>query len=214
MRYQYIKLGCAFLNGNPFICRFMPFIGLDKPLNNPFVCSKLPLVWIKGFTLIELIITMTIAGILMAVAAPSMVGFVSSNRLASQINDLNASLSIARSEAIKRSTNAGICVTAAGGTSCVASGNWANGWLVYYVCPSTDTSCVAGNNVALKTHESLSGSNTLTVPADSLVYTKNGVVSGAASDFNFTLCDPKRGKSRILTIRIPTGRPALSESTC
>ncbi len=211
MHYRSLKLGIIPQDGVPLICRLMPFIGLSNPIICPFIGYKIPLVWNKGFTLIELIVTLTIAGILMAVAAPSMVGFVSSNRLAGQINELIADINLARSEAIKRSVTTGICVTNVGGTNCVASGNWANGWLVYYVCPITDTTCTAGNNVAVKKHEALSANNTLTAPADALVYTKNGVLSSGTGDF--TLCDPKYGKSRVLNL-LPTGRPTLSEATC
>src|SRR4030067_1501695 len=103
MHYRNLKPGILSRDGPPFICRLMPFIGLNGPIICPFIGCKIPLVWNKGFTLIELIITLTIAGILMAVAAPSMVGFVSSNRLASQVNELIADITLARSEAIKRS---------------------------------------------------------------------------------------------------------------
>lgn len=182
-----------------------------NPIIKPNICQNLPIVRNSGVTLIELIIVLTIAGILAALAAPGMQTFVSSNRLSSQINDLSADINLARSEAIKRNTNAGVCVTDAAGTDCVVAGNWVNGWLVYYVCPATDTTCVLNNNVVLKVHEALSGKNTLTAPADALVYTKYGVVSGGNGDF--TLCDPLMKKKRVLNVQT-TGRPALTQGTC
>lgn len=207
------KPGSSLQNGSPFICRLIPFIGLKNPLIDPLVCQNSPSVRNRGVTLIELIIVLTIAGILAALAAPGMQTFVSSNRLSSQVNDLLADISLARSEAIRRSTNAGVCVTDSAGTGCVVAGNWANGWLVYYVCPATDTTCIAGNNVVIKVHEALTGTNTLTVLADSLVYTRNGVLNGGVAGDYFILCDPKMGKSRVLNIQL-TGRPALAQGTC
>jgi type IV fimbrial biogenesis protein FimT len=183
----------------------MPSVWSYRPVIVPSVGCKIPFVSNKGFTLVELIITLTIAGILAGLAAPSMFSFVASNRLASQINELIADTNFARSEAIKRVTNTGICATTVNGTACAVGGNWANGWLVYYVDP------VTAANVTIKTHEPLSGNNTLTAPSDALVYNKSGFLTTATG--NFTLCDSKLHKSRLLDVRV-TGRPALTEGTC
>lgn len=50
-----------------------------------------------GFTLIELIITLSVASILLAIAAPSFTGMIKDNRLITQINDFSASLNLGRS---------------------------------------------------------------------------------------------------------------------
>ncbi len=151
----------------------------------------------------------------MAIAVPGIQGFVSSNRLTSQVNELMADISLTRSEAIKRATEAGVCVTAAGGSSCVTTGNWANGWLVYYVCPAGDaTGCTVGNNVPLKIQEAVSGSNTLTAPADAIVFSKSGMLSSPSSGTRqFTLTDPKNSSRRIVCLSA-TGRAALSPVNC
>src|SRR3989344_4698731 len=92
-------------HGSPFIRLFIPFVGRKSSVIVPSIYQKLPLIRNSGFTLIELIITLTIAGILMAVAVPGLKNFVSSNRLTAQINDLIADINLARSEAIKRNTD-------------------------------------------------------------------------------------------------------------
>lgn len=194
----------------PFVCRIKPFIRFKRALVSPFVCSNIPLVGIKGFTLIELIITMTIVGIMVALAAPGMQSFVSSNRLTTQVNDLLADISLSRSEAIKRNISSGICVTAAGGTSCVTSGNWTNGWQVYY-CTSTTVPCPSGSKEAIKMHEKLTGNNTLSTPGDEIAFSKSGLLSSGAGQF--TLTDPKTGGKRIVCLGT-TGRPALSKEDC
>ena len=68
----------------------MPFVGINNPVKSPFVGFKIPFVRIKGFTLIELIITITIAGILMATAVPGMGNLIRNHRLSGQANDLLA----------------------------------------------------------------------------------------------------------------------------
>lgn len=207
MHNHYLKLGSTRQNGTPFICRFKPFVGFNYPVIKPFIRSNMPLVSNRGITLVELIIVLTIAGVLGALAAPSIQKMVSSNRLTFQINDLLADISIARSEAIKRSTTAGVCVTALGGSACVTTGNWANGWLVYYF------DSVASANVTMKVHDALENKNTLTFPNDDIVFTKSGLVSGITGNRQFTLSDPKTAGARIVCVA-PTGRPALSKVTC
>jgi len=200
MHYRNRKHGCTSQNGTPFICRLKPFIGSDTTVISPFVGNYTPLVCRKGFTLIELIVALTIAAILMAIAAPGLQKFVSSNRLTSQVNDLLADINLARSEAIKRAETTGVCVTAAGGSACVAAGNWANGWLVYYNN--------AGTKVPIKNHGPLTGSNTLTSPggADQIVYAQNGLLSSGSG--RFTLTDTKITGQRFVCIGA-TGRPSL-----
>ncbi len=205
MHYRYPQAACALQKAYPFVCRLIPSVWSYRPVIVPSVGYKIPFVSNKGFTLVELIITLTIAGILAGLAAPSMFSFVASNRLASQINELIVDTNFARSEAIKRVTDTGICATTVNGTACAVGGNWANGWLVYYVDP------VTAANVTIKTHEPLSGNNTLTAPSDALVFNKSGFLTTATG--NFTLCDSKLHKSRLLDVRI-TGRPALTEGTC
>lgn len=198
----------------PFVCLKLPFICFSDTDVSPFVLKKQPFIGFKGFTLVELIITLTIAGILMAIAAPSMQTFVSSNRLTSQVNDLLADISLARNESIKRKVLTGICSTAVGGTSCDASGNWANGWLVYYCSDETaKTACTTSGStkITVKLHEQLTGNNTLASPASEIVYRKDGIILSGAGQF--TLTDTKTGKKRIVCIGT-TGRPSLSEVDC
>jgi type IV fimbrial biogenesis protein FimT len=56
----------------------------------------------NGFTLIEMMVTLTLAGILAGIAIPNMRTFLWNNRIASSGNDLLHSIGVARTEAIKR----------------------------------------------------------------------------------------------------------------
>lgn len=84
----------------------------------------------RGLTLVELIVTLAIAGILMALALPSFQGTLRSNRVAGSTNQFIASVVLARSEAIKNTRGAGLCASADGST-CQAGSNWTGGWLVW-----------------------------------------------------------------------------------
>src|SRR5258708_25826780 len=74
-----------------------------------------------GFTLIELVVTLTVLAILATVALPSYQNFVLTQRVRGASYDLMTSLVFARSEAIKR--NASVSMTQ-------AAGGWAQGWTV------------------------------------------------------------------------------------
>jgi type IV fimbrial biogenesis protein FimT len=58
----------------------------------------------RGFTIIELMITLVVAAILLAIAIPSFTYLTVSNRLTTTANELVNRLSLARSDAIKRNT--------------------------------------------------------------------------------------------------------------
>lgn len=76
----------------------------------------------RGFTLIELMVTVSVLAIVLAVAAPSFSEFVAGQKVKTAANDLTTALILARSEAIKR--NADIVVAP------VTADTWASGWNV------------------------------------------------------------------------------------
>jgi len=83
----------------------------------------------KGFTLVELMTAVAVVAILSAIAYPSFQGTLRSNRMATTSNQLIASLSLARSEAVKNTHGAGICASV-NGTSCDGD-DWTRGWMVW-----------------------------------------------------------------------------------
>lgn len=81
-----------------------------------------------GFTLIELMITLAVAAILMAVALPSFRTFVLNVRRDSLVDSLVSSLHYARNQALNLDEDTSLCA-GTNGVSCTA-GQWANGWQV------------------------------------------------------------------------------------
>ncbi len=77
-----------------------------------------------GFTLIELMVTLSIAAILMMVAAPNMSAFKRNSELSSLSNTMLSAINAARGEAMKRGMSAYI-IPADGGN------DWSVGWVVF-----------------------------------------------------------------------------------
>ena len=65
-----------------------------------------------GFTLLELMLVVTIGGILLAIAIPSMGNFIRNSRITSAANDVMAALHFTRSESIKRRMPVTLCTSA------------------------------------------------------------------------------------------------------
>lgn len=80
--------------------------------------------------MLELVITMTVAAILMALAVPSYRYVTSTNRIAAEVNGLLGDMQFARAEAITEGQTVTVCVSS-NGTSCSGATNWQNGWIVF-----------------------------------------------------------------------------------
>lgn len=78
----------------------------------------------NGFTLIELMISITILGILLIIAVPEFRNFVIDQRIKNVSFELNSSLQYARSEAVKRMQAVSISPT---------GGSWTNGYSITYL---------------------------------------------------------------------------------
>lgn len=84
----------------------------------------------KGFTLIELMITLAVLAIVLGIAAPSFSSMLQDNRASTLGSELQGALQFARSEAVKRRQSVVICRSNAGGGDCEEGTDWSGGWLV------------------------------------------------------------------------------------
>ena len=110
-----------------------------------------------GFSLVELMVVITIVAVLLALGVPSYRYVTNSNRVSSEVNALLGDLQFARSEAIKEGATVTVCPTAnfdfAAAPICNAgagSTEWDKGWIV---TSPTVTPNVLRVQVAFREHE-------------------------------------------------------------
>jgi type IV fimbrial biogenesis protein FimT len=101
----------------------------------------------SGFTLLELIIAMVIVGILATLAVPGFSSLMQSNNLSTKYNNLAGNISLARMEAVKRSTPIVLC--ASSNESSCNSTDWSDGWLVFVDDNGNNAFDAAGDTLLL-----------------------------------------------------------------
>jgi prepilin-type N-terminal cleavage/methylation domain-containing protein len=90
--------------------------------------------YIQGFNLIELMITLTIAIILVLIALPSFNSYIANQRSNAISTSLLAALHYARSEAIRQNNVVSVCPIKTGTASTcdtTPTSDWSNGWIVW-----------------------------------------------------------------------------------
>jgi len=160
-----------------------------------------------GFTVIELMVTVTILAIIVGIGAPAMRDFVIRGRLQSQASDLTSDMQFARSEANRRQQRVVICQSDATSTGCGAT-NWNAGWVVFVDANRNNVfdSGVTGEEI-LRVHQSVpTNVSVATAPSAVAIYYRPTGPADAARVF--TICQSKY-VGRDVSVSI-TGRTSVA----
>jgi type IV fimbrial biogenesis protein FimT len=153
----------------------------------------------KGFTLVEMMVTIVIVAVLSALAFPSMRSLIVRNRVRDAATDIFLVLHETRSEALKRNTN--VTVRPVSGT------DWTSGWhILDPVNSGADLEVHQPLQVGDPAHPlAVTGPNTITYQSTGRLAVTSApsfVVSGSYSSHTSTA-----------TIKVdPSGRPYITET--
>lgn len=151
---------------------------------------------VSGFTLLELMITLTVAAILTAIALPSFRSFVLNVRRDSVVDSLVASLQYSRNQALNLDQSTSVCAGTTG-TTCT-NGLWSAGWMVI-------THPANASPVLLATHSLSATSSTPALRAlngtQAFTFNGKGLVSNLTNPETMIVCD-SRGASYARAVEI------------
>jgi type IV fimbrial biogenesis protein FimT len=164
----------------------------------------------RGFTLVELMTSLSVAGISLAIAIPSFTNMVNNNRRITAVNRIVTTMHSARSEAITRNQQVTVCASK-NGTACDGDG-WNAGWL-FFVDLDRDRAVDIGEPI-LGTGPAIPKLDVdSSVFPSFFAYRPSGRIMGADVDANegqFTVCDSRGADYARVLIVSQSGQPRLS----
>lgn len=170
-----------------------------------------------GFSLVELLVAVTVLALLSAVCVPSIAAWTERSRMVSLSEDLLVHLYLARSEAIKRGGRVALCKSADGET-CARNGSWEQGWIIFHDADNDGLrdpgEPIMQRMAGLPAGWRLVGNSTV---ARYISYHPTGttrVLSGAFQAGTLTLCKASNGPVAARQIVLnAAGRPKLQATT-
>jgi len=143
---------------------------------------------VRGFTLIEMLVAVSILALLTTIAVPNMRALIAGQAVKTAASDLYSALTRARSEAIKRNADATLA----------PAGAWAAGWTV------------AAGGVAVDTHSAVNADVSIAGPA-SIVY--RGLGRPSATGLQLSVTSTAVSTARCVQLSL-TGQPVVLQSAC
>ncbi len=153
----------------------------------------------RGMTLIELMVTLAVLAIAMAISAPQFSQWGRGTRVVTQGADIQNALAYARSESLRRGVRVAVCRSAApradNPTCSSSTGTWADGWLVFVDnvhITGNIAGTVDGSDTVLRIGDTVAGS-TVEVTGNLgawVAYSPQGLVrtAGGPANGSFTVC--------------------------
>ncbi|WP_300053100.1 GspH/FimT family protein [Malikia sp.] len=154
----------------------------------------------QGLTLVELVVTVAVVTVLLAVTVPGFRTFIDSQSVKAASQSLLEDFRLARSEAIKRSAPVVLCASSTG-TACGGSGLWKDGWMVYQPSNTINREYTTGDEIIrvqgpLRNIESIKSPSGSTKPR--FVFEATGWAKAATQTFEVAPAGAEAGAKMAL----------------
>jgi len=111
---------------------------------------------IAGFTLVELMVVISIGAILLSIGVPSYRSVTTSSRVSAEINALLSDMQFARSQALREGQPFTACIST-DGASCTGGNQWQGGWIVF--SDPNGNATVDGDDAVLRVRRRFEGAD-------------------------------------------------------
>lgn len=160
----------------------------------------------RGFTLIELMITLVVLALMLGWGVPSFLSIIENNRVTTQANTFIAALALARSEAVSKGVTTHVSPVGA---------DWSDGWRVW---ADYDSDGGMDANEELRVFEALKGQTTFVSNEgiNDIPFDPKGYLDVAAGTvYTFSMASPKCTGNNGRDIAVTAvGRPQVSRVAC
>ena len=162
-----------------------------------------------GFTLIEIMVVISISLILLTTALPSLMGMIKNSRLVTLHNELVSDLSLTRSTAVNSGGNAIICAANVSADQCLGEGtDWIHGWLVFG--DADDDGRVDADEVIISVKAGLNADVKLVSSRIRVRYSADGTALGYPAAFIF--CDSRESSTKRGLILTDSGNTQIVDT--
>jgi type IV fimbrial biogenesis protein FimT len=157
-----------------------------------------------GFTLFELMVTISVAAVIVSVGVPAFTSFIQNNRATTHTNDLVTALNLARSEATRRGAAVTVC-SSTDASTCNGDDDWSTGWVVRS----------AAGDVLRVWPERSGGAGVVSAGAgiDEVRFLARGSLGTATPTFTIQLPDCTDGQRRSVAVNA-AGRISVQRGDC
>jgi len=144
----------------------------------------------RGFSLLELMITLSVAAILLVIAVPSFRDLMHRSQVSSANNELLASLAYARTEAINRGQLVLMCPSANGAAACAGGKTFDTGWIVYTYPAGAASANVAyaASSILLRATTVRTGVSIQSKSATVITFGQQGQLKPSSPALTFVTC--------------------------
>lgn len=176
----------------------------------------------SGFTIVELVVTLSVLAIIAAFAAPSFTGLMRSIRVDGDLSTVRTALTFARAEAINAQEFVTVCTSddpaaATASLACTEEVDWASGWIVF-LDANDNQEFDAADDQLLRVWETPLGANSTLIDEDdrtSITFDDEGMVSEGSDvvSLELTVNGCEGDQQRVIETTL-IGRLDISAEAC